>query len=726
MLRRLLAQALALLITMAALASCATIPEGRSAVDAVELHGTSGVDADDVTFRLATEASPKFLGLFRGVIYEYEIFDRSALQKDLARVERYYRARGYYSAQVHAGEVIPTSRDHVKVTIVVDQGLPVLNRGLTIEGVSAVPSNIVADIASAARKKLPEGEPFAEDDFQGAEAAARKALTDEGYAYAKVERDVFLDIVHRVADVKLTITPDTPARFGKITIVGLDPDGKDGPRPQEIPEAPLRRAINIEQGERYSSAAVDTAKQSLLDLEVFSAVDIVPDLPDPPPASHVVPLTVKLEPSKLRQLRLGGGLEFDEIKTDLHLLAGWEDHNFLGGLRDLTVDFKPGGVLYPVRINNLVQPTQVLPEERLQLQFKQPGFLEPRTNAFVRPALNVYPLLVKTNPGADDPVVGYVEFKGALGVDRVFGKLYVNLSYNAQVEDPFSYKGPLDPALEGNTLFISYPDLRLQLDLRDDQVKPHKGIFLANDLQVAGGPFGGTATDVKVQPEIRGYIPITRRITFASRASVGFLFPSNYGDAVENRPTRTVDTYADVRDLETVFFRGFFSGGASSNRGFPVRGVSPYGLVPFLNPATAQQQIGSGCDPANAANNTPACYSPTGGFTLWEFSNEFRFNISGPFSASTFCDMSDVSPRPANIRLDHLHLSCGVGARYDTPVGPVRLDIGYRIQPLQVLGFASQADAANPAKGGNPSEGIQPDLFDVFPIGIAFGIGEAY
>jgi outer membrane protein insertion porin family/translocation and assembly module TamA len=83
--------------------------------------------------------------------------------------------------------------------------------------------------------------------------------------------------------------------------------------------------------------------------------------------------------------------------------------------------------------------------------------------------------------------------------------------------------------------------------------------------------------------------------------------------------------------------------------------------------------------------------------------------------------MSDVAPSPSDIRLTHLHLSSGVGARYDTPVGPIRLDIGYRIQPLQVLGFRNEDDVGRQ----DPVEGVPPKLFGV-PIAIAFGIGEAY
>ena len=87
--------------------------------------------------------------------------------------------------------------------------------------------------------------------------------------------------------------------------------------------------------------------------------------------------------------------------------------------------------------------------------------------------------------------------------------------------------------------------------------------------------------------------------------------------------------------------------------------------------------------------------------------------------------MGDVSPHPVGkgqaFRFDHLHLSCGVGARYDTPVGPIRVDVGYRVQPLQVLGFSSETAAYN----ADPSNGVQPTILGV-PIAIAIGIGEAY
>jgi outer membrane protein assembly factor BamA len=701
--------------------ACTNIPEGRSAIDDVTVKNAHEVDASDLEEKLATQPTSKFLYLFRGILYEYELYDPSVVQQDLARVERIYRSRGFYEAHARAGRVTQVSKKHVTVEILVSEGEPVTNGDITIYGLEELPPSVAKSVNDAARAALPRGKPFDEDKYKKAHHDAVKALTDHGHAYATIDRDAFVDLVHHVAHVVLNARPGRTARFGALKVTGLDPDGA-GPRPQEIEEKPVRRALTFREGDPYSTASLEASTQALLDLEVFAAVEFVPDLSHPD--AEIVPLTLKVEPTHLRQIRLGGGVEFDEIKLELHALAGWEDHNFLGDLRDLRIDFQPGVVLYPTVIDHFVAPDYVFPEEKTRIAFRQPGFIESKTTGFVRPEFNVYPLLVQTNPNPNDPVVGYVEPKGSIGVDRTFGKLFVSLSYNLQGEIPFAYKDRLDPDL--SDLAILYPDLLTQLDFRDDRTNPHKGIFLGNDLQVA---FGGTAHDVKIQPEVRTYIPIAKKVTFATHATIGLMFPQNYGDIVENHladPTGPdAGTRAErVRDIETVFFRGFFSGGPNSNRGFPIRGVGPYGDVPFLNPVTAAQQVQTSCDPNSKSYMPNECLIPIGGFTLWEFSNELRFTIKGPLSGAAFCDMSDVSPHVANIRLSHLHLSCGIGAAYDTPVGPIRVDIGYRIQPLQVLGYRN--DVA--AHAADPTEGDAPALARILgvPLALAIGIGQAY
>jgi outer membrane protein assembly factor BamA len=739
-----------LALLLAASMGCSKIPQGRSAVDSVRILNAKDVKGGDTEDKLETEASTKFLFLFQGVAYDYSVYDEAVLQRDMARVERFYRSNGFLDAHARVARVIQVSSNHVRIEIVVDEGPPTLNRNLVVVGLEGLPKKVADEVTAAAKGAIVKEARFDEKKFKDSETAVRKALTERGYAYATVDSQAELDIGEHAADYGFSVVPGPLSFFGPITIVGLDPDA-NGPRTQEIPEAPLRRAIDITPGTPYSTAEIEAATQALLDLGVFSAVDIVPTLNNPPPADHIVPLTVKVEPTRLRQITLGGGVEIDEIKTDLHLVVGWENHNFLGGLRDFSTTFRPGTVLYPVRIDNLKGPVTPLPEEWLKAQLRQPGFLEARTNGFIRPEFNIFPLLVEVDPPSGSPVVGYREFKLPVGLERTFWKkLYVSVGYTFQIENPFAYIQAKDDALE--TLFLSFPEITAHLDFRDNAIRPHKGIYLGNTLQVAGGIFGGTAADVREQPEVRTYIPIARGVTFATRASVGFLFASNYGkhpsetwdqeltgsdktaflppppamptpEQTLQRQEQTLQRTELAHDEQIMYFRGFFSGGPTTNRGYPLLGVAPHGVIPFLNPATASTQVQFNCDPAsqNFAKNVEMCFLPVGGFTLWEFQNEVRVDISGPLSASVFCDMSDVSPSQNDIRLSHLHMSCGVGAAYDTPVGPIRLNIGYRIPPLQVLGYKTE----NAAAAADPVNGNQPTILGV-PIAIAIGIGQAY
>ena len=676
-------------LALAASPGCASIPRGAAAIDSVDIQGNQAVSGADITEKMATTASPRFLGLFPGVVYEYEIFNRGILQRDLERVARYYRARGYYDAVVRVGRVQHRASDHVDVTVVVDEGPPVRIREARVEGLRGLPAEDADAARAAVTARLTHGQPFEEEPYREAEAAMKRALTDRGYAWATVGRRADVDLPGRYARVFFDARPGPRATFGPVSIEGLG----------ELPEAPVRRALGVAPGDVYSTAAIDRAKRAVLDLGTFSAVEIVPDLAEPSLPGGVVPLRVRVQPQKLRSATFGGGLEIDATRTDAHVHLGWEHRNLFGGFRRFTVDLEPGVALFPTRLPTLEAPSAVLLEERLRASLHQPGFLEARTSGVITQELDVYPMRLSSVVDPRASVLGYVEYRGSLGLDRSFGRLFVASTYSLQYTHPFAYQGAADPRLL--SLVVSSVDLLVRLDLRDDGLRPHRGVFLQNDLQFAG--LGGDARDVRLQPEVRGYLPLGRTVTLAARGTVGLLFPLDYRDAAE------AGGRDGVRDIELMALRGFFSGGPSSNRGYPLRGIGPHGPVSFFTPDL----------PARAAScrigdDAPRCAVALGGLSLWEASIELRFPVHGPLGGAAFCDASDVSARRADLRLAYPHLSCGLGLRYETPIGPVRLDVGYRIPGLQV------------ARGTDPRIDADPGTLQGLPFALAFGIGEAF
>jgi outer membrane protein assembly factor BamA len=73
------------------LLGCASLPRRGAAVDDLSVEGEQEIDEEDIEDKIATRKSPKFLALFRGVVYDYEIFNGFVLQRDLQRIERFDR-----------------------------------------------------------------------------------------------------------------------------------------------------------------------------------------------------------------------------------------------------------------------------------------------------------------------------------------------------------------------------------------------------------------------------------------------------------------------------------------------------------------------------------------------------------------------------------------------------------------------------------------------------------
>ncbi|WP_437756582.1 autotransporter assembly complex protein TamA [Sorangium sp. So ce1389] len=744
------------------------------AIEDVSFEGGEVISGDELADRIATAESSHLLGgafervpilsIWDALTVEYERFDRFVLERDMARIERYYRARGFYNARARAARVQraggPDKEGRVQVRIVVSEGEPVKVASVDLQwrDWTLEKGKDITRPVTEAKGQLKVGERLDEDQYEELKKTLLRVLTDRGFAYATVEGHVDVDLVKNQARVRYTIELGPECTFGKVNLKGLG----------ELPEAPVRTAIGIEEGERFSTAVLADAEQALADFGVFGAVAVKPELAPPgQPRSPVVPVTFSVEPAALRAVRLGGGAEVGS-RIETHLVAGWEDRNFLGGLRRFNVEARPGLVFYPLEFSSLVgtelkDDFRLLPEIQLRSELRQPGAFERRTAAVLRGSFKLYcpqtgEFCTKPDDDPDEkdeesgnpptppqeesehPIVGYREYVGSIGLERPFLKSDLNaaLLYNVQLNSPFTYNDVPLP-LGFQSIFIPYLqalvsyDRRLNKAGKPDRLTPHHGYYVALDAQLAGylkfdtalanavvGHEVRAAHDLRLQPEFRAYFPVSRRWTLGFRMVTGWLFPSGYGDAssadlarcdtlADSDPTKD-DCRANVgADVQLMQFRGFFSGGATSNRGYGFNEVGPHARVPSLT--------------GQGDSKEEAPLVPIGGRLLWEASLELRIPLGESFGTVIFADAGDVTRELSLFRSDaqRLHLSAGVGLRYTTPVGPLRFDVGYRVPCMQVLGKCTPGEAGWP-----PDERVPEPLFKVLPIAVNLAIGEAF
>ena len=161
------------------------------------------------------------------------MFDRFVLDRDLQRVERYYRSRGYYQARARAGRVFFTAPNKVKVEILIDEGHPTVVGRVDFHGLEVLPKTLVDEAERKTKALLDKNQNFEEDKFAAAEDVLRNTLADHGYAYVKIQRAANVDLPKNAVAVGYFVTLGPRARFGDVRIIGLG----------EIPEAPVRRAL---------------------------------------------------------------------------------------------------------------------------------------------------------------------------------------------------------------------------------------------------------------------------------------------------------------------------------------------------------------------------------------------------------------------------------------------------------------------------------------------------
>ncbi|MGI8671952.1 MAG: BamA/TamA family outer membrane protein, partial [Luteitalea sp.] len=132
-----------------------------------------------------------------------------------------------------------------------------------------------------------------------------------------------------------------------------------------------------------------------------------------------------------------------------------------------------------------------------------------------------------------------------------------------------------------------------------------------------------------------------------------------------SRPVPGTIDASGVLASNVPFFKRYFLGGSSSLRGWGRFEISPL------------TQLGQ----------------PIGGHSMFESSAELRIPAFGQLSAVAFVDAGNVWYDSFDVNLDDLRVAVGPGLRYRTPIGPVRVDLGYQLTPIDGLLIDGKAEA---------------------------------
>jgi outer membrane protein insertion porin family/translocation and assembly module TamA len=394
--------------------------------------------------------------------------------------------------------------------------------------------------------------------------------------------------------------------------------------------------------------------------------------------------------------------------------------------------------LFPWRLENLktLQTSpRFFPVLDSSVTLEQPAIFNGRTLGSVRVAYSRRPVLYSLARDADpkqERVIGYNQPSGRVGIERSFlgQRILLRPSYNLQARVPFMYQGEKPVGLE--TIWTSYPRLETVFqsmagDIFKDRAKRDLVVSFRNSLEIAGMKVGGTTllggsvSDIKIEPEARFVVPLRAKrrdpeqragdVTLAGRVKFGFILAPDYGGTLRtDRPMMGGSTTADQQRLLT---RAFYSGGANSNRGYAQMAISPHGPVGFLVPTSVN------CLDENYASSDQ-CIRPLGGFTQWEMSVELRYAGLYPITVVAFADAADVSRDIGTLQFNYPHLSVGPGVRYESPVGPIRLDFGIRVPGAQAWGQSRLP--TDPAAHGQE----RPVFFFDLPMAVQLAIGDAF
>lgn len=610
-----------------------------------------------------TETQPtrcRFLGLpicvpFTRIGREEHFLSVNRVARDVEMLERFYRIAGYFGTRVEPA--VEPNGDDVDVTFTIRRGDAVVLDHLAVLGTEGImdPDSLLE------RLPVRQGEIFHLGRFIEASDTVLAGLHRRGHAYAEVLRSFMVDTIDNRAEAEIEAEPGPVVVIDSIIVRGAVNLGR----------TTTIRQLEFRQGDVLRSGELVQSQRNLYGLELVSlaSVTVAPDslqvaVEDRTRATVLV--SVAEAPVNEVEAAVGFGT-VECLRTD----AQYVNRSIGGGARRLSVrgsvsrlgvgepfatgagrqvcssfrgDTAFGGAAFDYRlIADLMQPFFVTPRNQLNMnvfteRLSEPGIFQRRAVGGRAGLTRRMGLRSTAGFGAD------VEYSETRAQPALFCAAFL-------VCEPAVIDSLQAPRLQSE-LAVNYFH-----DRTDNRLNPTRGRVLRSALAWAPTWLGSDISFLRWTGDVSLYRPVGGRRVAAFSLRAGTFFR-----------TATLDTAGDFLPPA----ERFYAGGATTVRGFERNALGP-GV--YITDAIRADQAGDTV-PDNGAQ-----FVATGGTSVLVASAELR--MPSPFWSRVFRlvafvdggmvgtgNLWDIAPM-------NLKWTPGLGLRVQTPVGPVRIDVGY-------------------------------------------------
>lgn len=607
------------------------------------VYRIAGLDISGASEVPVTELQP-LLGLAEG-----DVFVAARLDAAVSAIRQHYRSRGFAWVDVKPAvtEVGLSGGGLVRPSITIVEGPRALIGEVTISGAQHLTE---AELRRVIRSQT--GMPWFDPTAAGDRDAILLEYLNLGFAAVEVTAMPAVSADRTRVDLRFEIREGPQTLVDRILVVGNT----------RTDERVIRREVLLHEGAPLGLQDQIESRRRLSALGLFRRVNIT-ELAHGSAARRDVLVTVEEAP--VTSLGYGGGLEITRIRRE----------SGPNGEAEEQLDVAPRG-FFEIGRRNL-------------------GGKNRSVNLYTR--VSVRPKDDPDNPEEDGSGLGLSEYRvvGTFREPRALG-WNADLSLTGAAEQArrttfsFTRQGitvefgrRLTPAIRTSVRYSfgttrtfderltpedqalidrRFPQVRLSTfsgavarDTRDDLIEPARGTLFSAESSIASRAIGGQVGFVKSY--IQGFwfrrLPGAKRVVFATRAATGLAdgFPRSVqpvdgdGNPLSGAPVIIEDLPASER---------FFAGGDTTIRGFAL-------------------------DTVGAPNTISSTGFPKGGNAVLILNAELRVPVWRDLGAAFFVDGGNVFDRVSEFDFGELRGSAGFGVRYRSPIGPVRLDLGFKM-----------------------------------------------